>query len=174
VPYDFPASIRRRYERLRQFPDGLLVVGDALCSFNPVYGQGMSVAALEALALRGCLARGDQPLAQRFYRQAARIIDSPWEIVAGDLRFPQAEGRRTPARRLANAYLLWLYPAAERDPVLSNAFFRVTGLLERPQSLLRPGIAWRVLRGSLRRPGRMAAPTQAMPPLTVERKRITQ
>lgn len=146
--YRFKSSLRRRYEGLKRFPEGYLVFGDALCSFNPAYGQGMSVAAMEALDLQQELRRGTEGLWRRFFRRAARSIDNPWQIVVGgDLRFPEAEGKRTAQIRLSNAYVARLHKAAHHDPVVARAFNKVAGLLEPPQSLMRPGIMWRVLRG---------------------------
>lgn len=153
LPARYPASVRRRYERLDRFPEGYLVVGDAVCSFNPIYGQGMSVAALEALTLRECLRAGPAAgLARRFFAKAARIVDIPWGIAVGaDLRFPGIHGARTAKVRLVNAYLARFHVAAATDPVLGGAFLRVVNLMDRPESLLGPTIALRVLRGNLRR-----------------------
>jgi 2-polyprenyl-6-methoxyphenol hydroxylase-like FAD-dependent oxidoreductase len=152
VPFRFPASVRHRYERLDRFPDGLLVVGDAVCSFNPIYGQGMSVAAVEALALGRHLQRGTTPQPHHWFRDLARVVDVPWDIaVGGDLVFPGVQGRRTAKVRLVNAYLARLHAAAAHDASLAGAFMRVAGLVAPPQSLLRPVIALRVLGGNLRR-----------------------
>ncbi|GIV96908.1 MAG: hypothetical protein KatS3mg057_1565 [Herpetosiphonaceae bacterium] len=150
LPYRVRANQRRRYERLDRFPEGFLVFGDAICSFNPIYGQGMSVAAIEALDLQQELRQGTEGLWRRFFRRAARSIDNPWQIVAsGDLRFPEAEGRRTRAIRFVNAYMERLHVAARYDPVVARSFGEVANLLVSPQSLMRPGIVWRVLRGNL-------------------------
>jgi 2-polyprenyl-6-methoxyphenol hydroxylase-like FAD-dependent oxidoreductase len=153
LPARYPASVRRRYERLDRFPDGYLVTGDAVCGFNPVYGQGMSVAALEALALRDCLRDGPTAgLAARFFAKVSRIVDIPWGIAVGsDLRFPGVQGARTAKVRLVNAYLARFHLAAAADPVLGRAFLRVVNLMDRPEALLRPEIARRVLVGNLRR-----------------------
>lgn len=166
VTFRFPASVRRRYERLRRFPAGLLVVGDGVCSFNPVYGQGMTVAALEVMVLREHLRRGTPPQALRFFRDIAPVIDVPWEISAGgDLAFPGVTGRRTLKTRLGNAYMRRLHAAAAHDPAVTEAFFRVAGLVDPPQALFRPALVRRVLKGSAGRsapavPG-AAAPTDA-------------
>lgn len=140
--YRVPASVRRRYERLARFPEGLVAVGDAVCAFNPIYGQGMTVAATEALALRGW--DGD---ARAYFRTIARLIDGPWDIVVGgDLRLPGTIGRRTPKIRLVNAYLKRFHAAAREDPALGRAFLRVANLLDPPHTLLLPRTLARVLR----------------------------
>jgi 2-polyprenyl-6-methoxyphenol hydroxylase-like FAD-dependent oxidoreductase len=66
MPYLFGTNLRRHYAELDRFPQGFLVYGDALCSFNPVYGQGMTVAIMESFALRQCLAAGTDDIARRF------------------------------------------------------------------------------------------------------------
>ncbi|RTL70006.1 MAG: FAD-binding monooxygenase [Pseudonocardiaceae bacterium] len=148
VPFRFPAGVRRRYERLARFPDGLLVLGDAFCSLNPIYGHGMTVAALQALELRELLRHGRPPRPRVFHRRAARIVDGPWEMAAGgDLAFPGAEGHRTRKIRMINAYVGRMQAAAAADGEVATAFFRVAALVDPPQALLRPRIALRVLRG---------------------------
>ena len=95
------------------------MVGDAVCSFNPIYGQGMSVAALEALTLRRHLARGVEPQSRRWFRDLARLVDVPWQMAAGgDLVFPGVEGRRTRKTRLMGNYIARLHAAAAHDPTL--------------------------------------------------------
>lgn len=144
--FKVPASVRRRYDRLRRFPAGFLVLGDGVCAFNPVYGQGMTVAAMEAAALAEHLDRGEaRPL--EFYREIKPIIDVPWETSAGaDLAFPGVEGPRTLKVKLGNAYIGRLHTAAQRDGRFTRAFFRVAGLVDPPQALMRPGLIIGVLR----------------------------
>ncbi len=97
VQHRMPSSQWRRYDKMRRLPDGLLACGDAICSFNPIYGQGMSVAALDAVALRDCLRRGVADLPRRYFRATAKAIGVAWQTGASsDLAFPEVEGQRTP------------------------------------------------------------------------------
>ncbi len=144
--YRFPHSQRRHYERMRRFPAGYLVMGDALASFNPIYGQGMTVAACEALELRRVLQRGLDGLAPRFFKAAAKVIDIPWQTaVGGDLALPMVPGPRPLPVRLVNAYLKRVFEAAPEDPQVAAAFLQVMHMLRKPPSLMTPRIMWRVL-----------------------------
>ena len=159
--FKYHASTWRRYDRMRRFPEGFLVFGDAVCSFNPIFGQGMTVAAREALALRRCLQRhGTTRLAKRFFAAAAREIAIPWEIAASsDLRLAGVRGNRTAKVRMTNRYLPHYFRAAQADDALGLAFLNVVNLLARPESLLTPGRLLRVVRG------RRSAPVAAAQPI---------
>jgi 2-polyprenyl-6-methoxyphenol hydroxylase-like FAD-dependent oxidoreductase len=136
----YPRSLRRRYERLDDFPGGYLVIGDAICSFNPFYGQGMTVVAQEAVLLRRLLAAdGPDGLAARFFAGAAELVDAPWSIANGnDLRLTGPPGD-------ADDYLPRLRGRLPDDPMLATAFLRVTNLIDPPSRLLEPDIRERVL-----------------------------
>jgi 2-polyprenyl-6-methoxyphenol hydroxylase-like FAD-dependent oxidoreductase len=147
VSFHYPASVRRRYDQLTEFPAGLLVVGDAACSFNPVYGQGMTVAAQEALVLSAHLGQGGvlDPLA--FLKDIAGVIEVPWQISAGgDLAFPEVEAPRPPEVQMMNAYMALLQSAATRDGAVTGTFMRVAGLVAPPTELMSPDTIYRVLK----------------------------
>ena len=144
--YPFPTNRRHHYERLDRFPGGLLVVGDAIASFNPVYAQGMSVAALEALMLHHSLADGREDLASRFFERTAPTVDAAWNLAVGaDFEFAQTEGPKPRGTAFFNWYLNRLLRGARVDGVLTDAFVRVLMMERPPSTLLRPAILRRVL-----------------------------
>ena len=159
--YKFPSNLRRHYERLERVPDDYVVIGDALSSFNPIYGQGMSVSALEALVLDDCLrsdsadrAEGNRnarsaggSLPRRFYRDVAKVIDLPWQAAAGaDFSYPEVQGPKAPGTDFINWYVGHVQRAVTRDSRVYAAFLKVMNLIEPPASLLHPRVVWRVLR----------------------------
>jgi hypothetical protein len=147
---------------MRRLPEGLLVCGDAMCSFNPIYGQGMSVAAMEAVALRKCLRRGATDLPRRYFRAAAKAIGVAWQMGAGsDLAFPAVEGRRTPLMRVTSRLVDWVLTASESDAQVGDQFFKVTGLVDPPARFLNPLFLCRVAAVNLVRRQRDSRPAQA-------------
>lgn len=158
--YPFPSNRRYRYEDLDRFPDGLVVIGDAIASFNPIYGQGMSVAALEALLLHHTLATNDaDDLALRFFDRAEEIVDVAWSMAVGaDFEFPQTTGPKPRGTDLLNRYMARLKRKAHADGELREALFRVFAMEYHPNSLLHPRITWRVLRPTVADTGSTSRP----------------
>ncbi len=149
--FRYKANLRRRYERLDRFPAGLLAVGDGLCSFSPVYGQGMTVAAIQVRVLQRCLATGEQDLARRFYAAVTPEIDIAWRLtVIADSAMPHVGPHPDPLIRAAVAALDPVLAAAQRDPVVSATLYRVMGLTRRPVALIRPDIVARIAVGAAR------------------------
>jgi hypothetical protein len=149
VTYSFPSNLRRRYEALTTFPGSYLVLGDALCSFNPLYGQGMSVATLEALALKDCLesASSASDVWRAFFPAAGAIIDGPWTIAAGsDFAFEGVTGPKPRGTDAINWYLQRVHKAAATNREVCRAFFDVANLLKPAPTLFRPSILARVWR----------------------------
>jgi 2-polyprenyl-6-methoxyphenol hydroxylase-like FAD-dependent oxidoreductase len=143
--FRLPHYVRRRYEELTAFPSGLLVVGDAVCNFNPVYGQGMSVAARGVEALAEELAHGGEPEPARYFAAVARSTASAWALSVGpDLAIEGVTGPPLPPSPLTPEYLLRLQLAAVEDPELAAAFLRVVALIDPPPALLRPEVVSRV------------------------------
>ncbi|KAF0846974.1 2Fe-2S iron-sulfur cluster-binding protein [Nocardia caishijiensis] len=137
--YRYLANQRRRYERLSRFPDGLLVLGDAVCSFSPAFGQGMTVSALQALQLREILAAGDHELPRRWFRAAAAAIDDAWMITKlFDLAMPHVDASGQARMRLAGHLAGIGLAAGARDERVGRAVARIAGLLDRPSAVLHP------------------------------------
>ena len=142
----YPVSTWRRYDKMRQFPAGLLVMGDAICSFNPGYMQGMTMAALQAVALRNCLADRDGDLSRRFFKAAAKQIAPVWQANRfSDFSLSQGGGWRWALRRLVNWHADKVQSAAAHDPAVAEAFLRVMHFVDPPARLLQPSFLMRVV-----------------------------
>ena len=147
-----PSNRWRRYDQLDRIPDGLIVIGDAICSFNPVYGQGITIASLEALVLRDCLNEGQRNLAQRYFAATAKQIRVAWEMATtSDLALPEVEGTRTLSTRLTNLYTEGVLTAAEVDVVVAEQFWKVLNFVDPPGRLMQPALLARVAAANLRR-----------------------
>jgi 2-polyprenyl-6-methoxyphenol hydroxylase-like FAD-dependent oxidoreductase len=152
IRHRMPSSQWRRYDKMKRFPEGLLVCGDAICSFDPIYGQGMTVSALDAVALRDCLVRSRHDLARRYFRAAAKSIGVAWRMGAGsDLAFPEVQGQRSLSTRMTNRLADWVLTACESDAVVVEKFFRVNNLIDPPVRLMHPSFISRVAAVNLRR-----------------------
>jgi hypothetical protein len=153
VTHKFPASRRRHYEQMSRFPEGLMILGDAACSFNPIYGQGMTAAALEASTLNDCLcqrlrnAGEDNPirLTQHCQRAIAKVVKVPWLLATSeDFHYPETIGKRPKGMRLLNWYIGKVHALVGSYPLATLRFYEVLHMLKPPMTLFEPGILFAV------------------------------
>jgi 2-polyprenyl-6-methoxyphenol hydroxylase-like FAD-dependent oxidoreductase len=147
----FPSSRRRLFERLDRLPAGYVTLGDAICSFNPIYGQGMTSAARQASVLGEALDRhhrvADAELAADYYAATAEVIDVPWGLaIGGDFRFPGTTGPRPRGLALRNWYSRQITYASQVDGEVFRVASAVQQLVAPPAVLKRPAFVARVLR----------------------------
>ena len=150
----------RHFESAKNLPENFVVLGDAACAFNPVYGQGMTIAALGALALRECLREQEEweadgslyGLAQRFQQRLARVNKAPWLMATGeDYRYSETEGG-TPGlkTRFMHWYMDRVLQLATREVAVRSVLLQVFNLLIPPSALFRREILWRVIREAIK------------------------
>lgn len=138
----------RQYHRLDRHPPNLIAIGDAMCAFNPVYAQGMTVAAQCAQALDRCLRDGFEDLPARYYTKAARVVSTSWLLATGeDSRFPAAEGvHRSVPMRWMQAYVERVVATSLADRTVRRRWLEVFQMLRSPAALFAPPVLWHVLR----------------------------
>jgi 2-polyprenyl-6-methoxyphenol hydroxylase-like FAD-dependent oxidoreductase len=154
VTHRFPTSQRRHVERMHRFPLGWTLLGDAICSFNPIYGQGMTVAALQAQALGRQLDRGgaiDRAFTRAYFRAAARTVATPWSIaVGGDFAYAATTGRKPFGTDVVNRYMDRVVRAGQYDDEVVVRLNETLALVRSPWALFGPAFATRVLRAARR------------------------
>lgn len=147
--FAFPRSIRRHYERLSRFPSGLLPFGDALCRFNPIYGQGMSVAAQQSRILDELLRRmessdGSYGLAHSFFKDCEPVLEGPWAVAQADFAYPKTRGLPPSDIKRRLAYVNALTHLNVIDPASHRRYVEVIHLLQPQSALVGPTIFPRV------------------------------
>ncbi|MFC9267911.1 NAD(P)/FAD-dependent oxidoreductase [Streptomyces zhihengii] len=154
--FTYPAARRRWFERLKKVPEGFVALGDAICSFNPLYGQGMTTATLEAVELARSLDRhgaATPAMARRFYRAAARVIDTPWQMsTSSDFMYPETVGAKGVGTDLLNRYVRQVMLASHVSVPAHRVMLDVQHLLAKPAAVLRPDRVVRSLIAARRSP----------------------
>lgn len=158
--FRYPTARRRRFERLRRVPAGYVAVGDTICSFNPLYGQGMTLAILEAIELGRCLDRAgaaSAAMVRDYYRAAGKLVDTPWQLaISSDFVYPETTGPKRPGTDLFNRYGREVVLATHTSPEVHRVMLEIQNMLAPPSLILRPGTVLRALRAARHSPVRRA------------------
>ncbi|QQN86089.1 FAD-dependent oxidoreductase [Bacillus toyonensis] len=147
--YKIPYQVRRRFDLVNNVPEGLLVVGDAQCRFDPVFGQGVSVAAMEAHQLQLLLQSRkqlDKTFTQQFYKKTADIIETPWDMTTTEIsRHPKLKRELTTKQKFQLWYTKQIYRLSASDSDVYIRLVRVMNLIRSPFHLFHPKVLLAVL-----------------------------
>lgn len=160
VGFEFPTSVWRRYDELPDPPAGLLTIGDALCTLNPVHGNGMTLAARQSLLLRDCLAEGNGDLPRRWYKTTGELLAHEWALTEGTDRLCAAPPEDPEALARTDKLLHKILGIAENDVEVVQNLLRVQWGMVQPTALFSPRLL-RKLVGSKFRFGRGRAKERA-------------
>lgn len=167
VTHRLPSNQRRHVERLRRVPGGLVMLGDAVCSFNPVYGQGMTSATLQAEALGRVLddvRTLDDRFVRAFYRRAAKAVNPVWQMSIGaDFALPETRGTKPPGTDLVNRYMAKVLRASRVSEQICLRLVEVTSLVRPPFALMTPAMVAKVWWAQRRVTPFVASPRQDVP-----------
>ena len=148
--FNVPTTVRHHYENLSRFPAGLIVMGDSFCAFDPVFGQGMSSAAKQAMTLQALLAtdgyQNTAAFSQAFHKRVSGVISTPWLLATSeDFRYPKTEGKKAFFIPILHWYTGHIFALSATDTDVYNAFRSVMHLQSGPIALFKPGIVLKVL-----------------------------
>ncbi len=144
----------RHFEKMRRWPRGLVALGDGVCAFNPVYGQGMTMAAIGAELLDQMIReRGIDGIGQEFQKKLAKENQAPWMLATGEeLRFRTTKGAKPNSMlKFMHWYLDRVFELSTRDHIVRQRFFEVHQMIKPPTALFAPGIVLRVLKAAISR-----------------------
>ena len=149
--YRYAENCLRHFEQLPRQPEQFIIVGDALCNFNPIYGQGMTVAALEGQILDECLQKGmTKGFSHMFHKKVARMLAVPWMLATGADRHDSNAKTRGFTSNLTRSYIDTIIAQLPQDPSLFLTFLEVVHMLRHPIWFFHPMVMLKTLTYQLR------------------------
>lgn len=148
--YRVPHILWRKIDKVQKLPAGLMLIGDSLCRIDPFFGQGMSIAVLEALALQKIYQnqqQSQQKVIDAFHKKARKIIGPIWNmVVTEDFRYPDTKGKKPLGLPFLQWYAKKVFLLSSENPKIYDSFIKVMNLTAPMTILMQPKILWSVIK----------------------------